>query len=144
MRFFKPFFLGGISAFLILSCAGADIYGEIDPEARSAAYSYALLSPEDEGPQKTVYTTKEAVLFHLDQGVIEHYARFWENSSQDLEIGERLIEDAFTKSVSQEVSSFIINDTSKDYAGEDYEDLYINVFNALNYYHRDDLEDALV
>jgi hypothetical protein len=73
-----------------------------------------------------------------------HYAGFWEKSSKDLEIGERLIEDAFTRSVSQAIASYIVNDTVKDYSGEDYEDLYINVFNSLNYYHRDDLEGALV
>jgi hypothetical protein len=38
----------------------------------------------------------------------------------------------------------IVNDTLKEYAGEDYEDVYINVFNALNYYHRGSLDNALV
>jgi hypothetical protein len=144
MRLLKPFFPGAIAAFLILSCAGSNIYGEIDPAMAAAAYSYTLLPLNGGNSKKAVYTNRDAVLFHLDQGIIEHYARFWENSSQDLEICERLIEDAFTKSISQAVSSYIINDTGKDYAGEDYEDLYINVFNALNYYHRDDLEGALV
>jgi hypothetical protein len=32
----------------------------------------------------------------------------------------------------------------QEYGGEDYEDIYINAFNALNYYHMGNLEDALV
>jgi hypothetical protein len=42
------------------------------------------------------------------------------------------------------VGSFILNDTTREYAGEDYEDVYLNVFNALNYYHQNLEEDALV
>jgi hypothetical protein len=37
-----------------------------------------------------------------------------------------------------------VNDTTRDYDGEDYEDIYINAFNALNYYHRNEPEDAMV
>jgi hypothetical protein len=43
-----------------------------------------------------------------------------------------------------ELGSYIINDTTREYPGEDYEDIYINIFNALNYYHQDRLEDAMV
>jgi hypothetical protein len=37
-----------------------------------------------------------------------------------------------------------VNDTVQEYSGEDYEDIYLNAFNALNYYHMGDVEDALV
>jgi hypothetical protein len=144
MGFLKRLIPAGLAGFLALSCAGADIYGEIDPALEAAAFSQANIAPARGGGKKPVYTNREAVLFHLDQGMMGHYAGFWDDSSQDLEIGERLIEDAFTKSLSQAIASYIVNDTVRDYAGEDYEDLYINVFNALNYYHRDDLEGALV
>jgi hypothetical protein len=144
MNFLKPVLPACLAAFLVLSCAGADIYGEIDPALEDAAFSQAGIAPAQGGAEKPVYTNREAILFHLDQGMIGHYAGFWEESSKDLEIGERLIEDAFTKSITQAIASYIVNDTVKDYSGEDYEDLYINVFNSLNYYHRDDLEGALV
>jgi hypothetical protein len=144
MGFLKRLIPAGLAAFLVLSCAGANIYREIDPAIEAAAFSQASISPARGSGKKQVYTNREAILFHLDQGMIGHYAGFWENSSQDLETGERLIEDAFTKSLSQEIASYIVNDTVRDYSGEDYENLYINVFNALNYYHRDDLEGALV
>jgi hypothetical protein len=144
MSIFKPIISASLAAFLILSCAGADIYGEIDPAIEAAAFSQASIAPAKGSGKKPVYTNKEAILFHLDQGMIEHYAEFWEESSGDLEAGERLIEDAFTKSLSQTIASYIVNDTVREYSGEDYEDLYINVFNSLNYYHREDLEGALV
>jgi hypothetical protein len=144
MRFLRFPISACLTAFLVLSCAGSNIYGEIDPAIEAAAFSHAYIAPAQGGAKKPVYTNREAVLFHLDQGMIGHYAGFWEESSADLEAGERLIEDAFTKSLSQEIASYIVNDTVRDYSGEDYEDLYINVFNSLNYYHRKDLEGALV
>jgi hypothetical protein len=76
--------------------------------------------------------------------MLNHYAGRYEDSSRLLEDGERAIEAAFTKSVTMEIGTYLLNDTTREYAGEDYEDIYINAFNALNYYHRGSIEDALV
>jgi hypothetical protein len=144
MKFFRTLAAGGAVCFF-LSCAGSpDAYREIDQGIQAGSYTGALLSMETKGARKKIYSNKNVVLFYLDRGMIEHYAGLYEDSSRDLEEGERQIESAFTKSLSQEIGSYILNDNTRDYAGEDYEDLYINVFNALNYYHRDDLEGALV
>ena len=94
--------------------------------------------------KRPAYNEKNAVSLYLDKGLLEHYAGNYAASSDDLQRAERLIEDAFTKSVSQAAASYIANDNAKEYPGEDFEDIYINVFNALNYYNRGDFEGALV
>ncbi|AEF80147.1 COG3014 family protein [Leadbettera azotonutricia] len=144
MKFVRPL-LPAVFFFFFLSCAGnPDAYREIDAGVRSGSYTSALASMEAKSASKNIYTKKNQILFYLDRGMIEHYAGFWEESSQDLEEGERRIEEAFTKSLSQAISTYIVNDNTRDYSGEDYEDIYTNVFNAFNYYQRDDLEGALV
>jgi hypothetical protein len=131
--------------FFLFSCAGSpNAYREIDADVSAASYDAALRAMEKSSVQNSVYTNKNAILYYLDRGMVRHYAEYWEDSSRDLEEAERLIEAAFTRSISQEIGSYIANDNAKDYSGEDYEDLYINVFNALNYYHRNDMEGALV
>jgi hypothetical protein len=90
------------------------------------------------------YTNRDAVLYYLDRGMLAHYAGLYDDSSQLLEAGERAIEDAFTKSMTMEAGTYLLNDNTREYAGEDYEDIYLNAFNALNYYHRGDMEGALV
>jgi hypothetical protein len=131
--------------FLFFSCVGSpNVYREIDAGVSAASYDAALSAMEKSNVRNSVYTNKNAILYYLDRGMIRHYAEYWEDSSLDLEEAERLIEAAFTRSISQEIGSYIANDNAKDYPGEDYEDLYINVFNALNYYHRNDMEGALV
>ncbi|MDR2617779.1 MAG: hypothetical protein LBC62_02805 [Treponema sp.] len=137
--------IAGAFFFFFLSCAGAPgAYREIDLGIQNGSYTGALASMETKDAKKNIYTGKNFILLCLDRGMIRHYAELWEDSSRDLEEGERQIEAAFTKSLSQEIASYIVNDNTRDYAGEDYEDLYINVFNALNYYHLNDLEGALV
>jgi hypothetical protein len=138
---------------LFFSCATKpEVYQAVDSEVAQADFDTALRTieaaqtpPEGKNkPKKPIYPEKSTIMFYLDKGALEHYAGRFEDSSQTLQEGERLIEEAFTKDVSQEVSSYIANDNTRDYSGEDYEDIYINVFNSLNYYHRGDLEGALV
>jgi hypothetical protein len=76
--------------------------------------------------------------------MLARYAGDHELSSALLQQGERAIEENFSTSVTQELGTFILNDKVREYDGEDYEDIYLNVFNALNYYHRGNMEGAMV
>ena len=90
------------------------------------------------------YRDRDKVLYYLDAGMLNHYAGNFGESAELLSEAERLIEEYFTKSVSQAAGSLLLNDTVQDYAGEDYEDIYLNVFNALNYLQRGSIDGAFV
>jgi hypothetical protein len=133
-----------IGAFVLLSCATAP-YRELDRSVATGDYEEALgIIARGQGRLPPLYPSRDGILLYLDRGMIGHYAGKYGDSSADLQEGERLIEEAFTKSLSLEIASYIVNDNTREYAGEDYENLYLNAFNALNYYHRGDLEEALV
>lgn len=91
-----------------------------------------------------IYKTKDEVLLYLEQGTVNHFAGNYQQSSLYFTTAEDRIDDLFTKSVSRAVKSFMVNDNSLAYDGEDYEDIYINLFKSLNYIHLNDLEGALV
>lgn len=91
-----------------------------------------------------VYKSKDEVLLYLEQGTINHFAGNYSQSSSYFSTAEDRIDDLFTKSISRALQSFIVNDNSLAYDGEDYEDIYINVFKSLNYIHLNELESALV
>ena len=132
---------------LFISCAtNPNLYAPIDDGVDAGDYEYALsvLNNEKGKARQKIYTPKNEILLYLDRGMINHYAGEYSDSSADLQEAERLIEEAYTKSISQSAASYIANDNSMDYPGEDYEDIYINVFNSLNYYHAGNLESALV
>ncbi|MCG8374452.1 MAG: hypothetical protein MI700_13005 [Balneolales bacterium] len=94
--------------------------------------------------KKEVYENKDRVLLLLEQGTINHFAGNYKESNSYFESAEYEIEDLFTKSITRAIQSFVINDNKLAYDGEDYEDIYLNVFKTLNYIHLDDLEGALV
>jgi len=131
---------------LVFSCATKpEAYQGIEQsvEGRDFAGAVAVIKKGQEG-KKPIYPVKNAVSLRLDKGLLEHYAGNYGDSSEDLQEAERLIQENFTKSVSQEFASFIANDNTKEYPGEDYEDIYLNVFNALNYYNKGDFDGAMV
>jgi len=135
-----------ILAFSVLSCAtSSKNYKEIDHSVDQANYTAAVDTiVKRQDSRKVIYSQKNAIMLFLDKGLLEHYAGNYSASSADLQNAERLIEEAYTKSISEGFFSYILNDNVKEYPGEDFENIYLNVFNALNYYNRNDIEGALV
>jgi hypothetical protein len=133
---------------VLFACASSpkgDAWKDIDAESSSGGYAAALAAIDKaQAAKKPLYNEKNQISLELDKGLLEHYAGDAAASSADLEKAEGLIEEAFTKSVSQDVASYIANDNTKEYGGEEYEDIYLNVFNALNKYAQGDVENAAV
>jgi len=130
----------------ILSCSiSSGAYKEIDNAIDQSNFSQAVDEIVKKQKSKHVmYSQRNAIMLFLDKGLLEHYAGNYSASSADLQNAERLIEEAYTKSISEDFLSYIVNDNVKEYPGEDFENIYINVFNALNYYNRNNIEGALV
>jgi len=89
-------------------------------------------------------SVSDSIRQNLDVAMLEHYAKAYDASDEICGKTDRLMQDAVTKSVSKTVVSATINENASDYTGTVYEYLYVNVFNALNYYNRGDMEGALV
>jgi hypothetical protein len=137
----KPVIVCLIFIFLS-SCASTGRYAKLDGFVGQGNFSDGI-ALMDKG-KKALYPNRDTVLYYLDKGMLNHYAQQYEDSSVLLEGGDRAIEAAFTKSVTMEIGTYLLNDNTREYAGEDYEDIYVNSFNALNYYHRGELDEALV
>jgi hypothetical protein len=130
----------------LASCASSpDGWKPIDAAVEKDDFPGAVKALiEGQKSDSPIYGEKNAVSLFLDKGLLEHYAGEYAKSSESLGDAERLIREAYTKSISADAASYIANDNTKEYAGEDYENIYLNVFNALGYYHAGKLEDALV
>jgi len=146
MDLFKKSLKTAVFALIIASCSiYTDAYKRMDNAVENTDFESALnIIKKEQGQNEAIYSQRNAILLFLDKGLLEHYAGNYAASSEDLQNAERLIEEAYTKSSSEIFLSYILNDNVKEYPGEDFEDIYINVFNALNYYHKNNLEGALV
>jgi hypothetical protein len=99
---------------------------------------------EIEKSKDKYYEAKDRVMYYLDAGMLCHYAGQYEKSNEFLTNAEYAIEELYTASVSKAAASLLLNDNALDYAGEDYEDIYLNVFKALNYIYLSKWDDAIV
>ena len=93
---------------------------------------------------KEAYSECDAALYYVEEGIIAHFAGFYEKSNECLAMAESIMDKLYTESVSSNVASFIINDNTIPYRGEDFERVMVNLFMALNYAFMGLREDALV
>lgn len=90
------------------------------------------------------YSKEDQVLYELDRGILAYYMGDDKNAIKFLEKADRRIEENYTESISKAVLSAISNDYAMDYAGENYESVYVNVFKALVYIRQNNADAARV
>jgi hypothetical protein len=73
-----------------------------------------------------------------------HLAGRYEESNRFLTAAEEKIEALYAVSISQEAASFLLNDNTLSYEGEDFEKVMINILSAINYASLGLWDDALV
>ena len=81
---------------------------------------------------------------NFDIAMIRHYQKDYDSSLSILNTTDRLMDDAVTESITKGFASVFGNDNAEEYKGTPYEYIYLNVFNALNYYNKGDVEEAAV
>jgi hypothetical protein len=87
---------------------------------------------------------EDEVLYRLERGMLSHYQEDWRASAKHFRRADRAIERHYTKDITKNLQSLLINDFQLPYAGESYESIYLSTFNCLNYLHMGDTEGALV
>ncbi len=143
-------FRSGAATFLMLlllsGCANTKTFKSQfeGMEQKLAKEEYGVLLNQIESKKDDFYKAKDRVVYYLDTGMLQHYRGNYELSNESLSKAEDAMEELFTKSVSKAATSLLINDNVLDYAGEPYEDIYVNVFKALNYLGLNDFESASV
>ncbi len=104
-------------------------------------YSADLLSKFGD---KDVYKSKDQVLYNLEYGTVLHFAGMYDSSSVLFSNAENQIDNLYSKSISRGVASLLLSDNNLEYDGNEYENIYLNAFKALNYMHLKDYDGALV
>ncbi|QHI69013.1 hypothetical protein [Tichowtungia aerotolerans] len=105
---------------------------------------FSAAQTQIENSRFTHYQSKDRALYHLDLGMLQHYLGDYKASNDSLEKAEQAMDAAFTKSVTRAAASMMLNDNVLEYAGEDYETVYVNVFKALNYLALNQFDPAFV
>ena len=118
-------------------------YSPITAELQAGNFDAAVNGLEAARAAKK-FKDKDRFLYFLDAGLANHYARRFDSSIARLSLAESAADELFTRSISRAALSLLLNDNALEYAGEDYEVLYTNLFKALGFIVADSLEPALV
>ena len=129
--------------FFFIACATRNAQ-YINTDAFVKDQNFSAARQEIEANKNSLYPSEDIILYYLDDGVLAFYEGENKESISQLSIADRLMEDAYTKSISQEILSFIINDTVKEYAGNYHERIFTNIFLALNYLQQNNFDDGFV
>ncbi len=139
---FSLLFLFLLPVLFLLSCAPTTThYAKVNQGLLQQDYDYALKLIEE---NKENYAERNAALYYLEKGIISHYASNYQESNDSLARAESIMDELYTKSISKQVFSFLISDNTIPYRGEDFENVMVNLFMALNYIGLGLEEDALV
>jgi len=126
----------------LFSCApGVRYYPQVNAYILNQDYdsAYRLVTKN-----KNAFKKRDILLYYLDKGIIAHFASRFEESNRNFSMAESIMDRLYTKSISREISSFIINDNTIPYGGEDFEKVLINLFMSINYVELGRFDDALV
>lgn len=86
----------------------------------------------------------DQLLYLFDRGIVRHTAGKYADSTKDLLAADKLAEIKDYTAIATEIATIITNDRITHYKGEEFENVLISTFLALNYALEGKDEDALV
>ena len=94
--------------------------------------------------QKLKPNAADRVLYLMNTGMLERMSGDYDASTRSLEAAKGQIEQLRALSIREQALSVTVNDATKAFTGEDYEQVMVNNFLALNYLERGQLDAARV
>ena len=140
----KRVVLATFAAVLIGAAACAPqmrIYPAVDQLMAAADFGSAMELVEK---NKEKYGERDYLIYLMDQAILSHYAGDYARSAKILREADQEFEERYTESITKCGATWLVNDLTADYRGEDFESVMINLFNAINYAKLGETAEALV
>jgi hypothetical protein len=93
---------------------------------------------------KKLYSATNRYLFYMDIGLLFHYAGIYDSSIAYLLKASDIYDALYTRSVSNEAASLLINDNIRPYRSHPFEVILLHQTAQLGYLAQGNIEDALV
>lgn len=131
-------------ALVLGACSGPSGEMRRKVNAQIAAGDFSGAVSHIQRGKLTSYGAKNAVLYYLDLGAVQHDAGRYKESDANLALAESRIDQLYTKSVSKASATLLLNNNTVDYVGGRFERALVNVYRALDFLWLGDRENALV
>ncbi|MBC7386501.1 MAG: hypothetical protein H7301_10130 [Cryobacterium sp.] len=138
------FLVSILSCFGLFSCSSARMNDtESDALFRSGRYE-ASSTRLRAGLEKEGVDGRDGLLYLLDLGLSEHSAGKVDEAIKAFRLADQTAEIKDYTSLSTETATLLTTDQIKQYKGEDFENVLINVYLAMDYAAKGDRESAIV
>jgi len=91
-----------------------------------------------------IHNNGDGVLYNLNKAILLRMQGKFSESNEAFELSKKLIETYEAVSITEQTGSFIVNDTTRTYIGEDFEQILLHFYESLNYLELDDRYAARV
>ncbi len=137
-----PVFL--IASLVLAGCSSTRMSDtKIDSMFRAGDYEGAS-NRLKEGFEKETIEGKDGLLYLLDLGLALHTAGKYDESTKYFRLADQAVEIKDYTSLSAEASTLLVSDNVKQYKGEDFENVLISAYLAMDYALEGKREDAIV
>lgn len=135
-------FIGLLFSLTVFGCSSpAFIQPQVNSLVVSGKHDLALNLLRN---NENSYGERSRLLYLLDYALTAHYSKKYQESVTYFAAAKKLYDQLYTVSVTGEFVTWLVNDNTSPYRGEDFERAMINVFQALNFIALNQFDDALV
>jgi hypothetical protein len=106
--------------------------------------NYPLALSELQKSKQQGFKEQDRVVYWMNEGMLLHLTGRYKESIAALNKAERRAKELYTKSISKGIKAAFTSNAATDYAGEDYENVLVFVFKALDFLAMGNKSGALV
>jgi tetratricopeptide (TPR) repeat protein len=127
---------------LLASCASpARLRAE---NISKSAGNYQIAIENIEKNKKDLYNSEDSFLFEFDLGVLHHYSQNYSESIKHFAKAEQILEDLYSRSVTNEAVALLTNDNIRPYRSYPFEIQWLYQTQILNYLALGEIDEAVV
>jgi tetratricopeptide (TPR) repeat protein len=148
LRFRRPWMAvaacAPLCALFLAGCANRGLVRYEKIAKRAASQDYLEAAAAIRADKSALYGSQSSLLYNMDLGLLYHYAGRYDSSIIFLARAADIQDALFTRSLTNEAASLVVNDNARPYRGRSYEVVWLRVFQAFNYLALGDLDGARV
>ncbi|MEE9121051.1 MAG: hypothetical protein V3U56_07165 [Syntrophobacteria bacterium] len=134
--------VAGLLLTSLSGCAGPrKVYTTVDDLNAQGEFFQARSYVEEHAKD---YGKRNRLLYLLDRGTFAFSTGDFREAIISFTEAEQLMSELYTISLSQEATTFVVNDNAAPYRGDDFESVMVNLFLALSYANLSEVDEALV
>ncbi len=131
---------GALFAFTVTGCASySESFSVIEGDMAAQRFDAALQTLEQQR-----HPQRDQIIYLLNKAMLERMKGDYALSNQTFEAVKAQMLELYGVSLREQTLSFVVNDATRSYSGEAYEQVLVHLYMALNYLQLGNLIDARV